>query len=506
MRRLPAVLLLAAAALPAAEEVPKPGVAVERFGPVTRVHAVCDGSLDDVAVPGVGSRRELLAVVTPLPPEKSGPEACTASKPADTPEVHRLVRVEWRGAGALESLRDGVPPRLAADDADGDGTDDVLLASAGTIRWLARGADGAWSGELRTLLEDRDLEVLNVPSLGPAEVPPGPGAFRHLGVPGALRAYGPAGEGAGWTRSSESELPKEVAVRADRLIAYSPQVRWVGRAADGPVFATQPRAVGAERLRTRVVRARAGQTPLAFDSWLKLPAAEELLEHEFLLLDGQPALVVLTRRSDKLRVFGEKLVRVHALEADRTRAGRAPLGAFESRANLWQDVTPLAHDYDGDRREDLLLAYWKGDDTLMFDLYARQANGGFAAAPRSSSIGAKKGDGAFLVLADVDADGVPDALVKADRRLLLYPGRADARRPFAREPAWAVPLPKAFTDSGGRGMYVGGEGVQFMSFGNEAETAVVDLDGDGTREVVMLGRTAPERGELLVIGFHGRQP
>ena len=44
----------------------------------------------------------------------------------------------------------------------------------------------------------------------------------------------------------------------------------------------------------------------------------------------------------------EKLLRLYALEGDRTRLGVRPLFAAASRMNLWQDGTPVLRDVDGD--------------------------------------------------------------------------------------------------------------------------------------------------------------
>jgi hypothetical protein len=74
------------------------------------------------------------------------------------------------------------------------------------------------------------------------------------------------------------------------------------------------------------------------------------------MLDDEPVLVALTLPADRVSFFGELLLRVFPLRADRSRTGHGPLVAFKSRCNVPQGDTalPRFHDLDGDGRPEIL--------------------------------------------------------------------------------------------------------------------------------------------------------
>jgi hypothetical protein len=216
-------------------------------------------------------------------------------------------------------------------------------------------------------------------------------------------------------------------VHGARLSVQHAVPAYIGRDPEGRLlYATSPQAVGPRRLQVTLlaVDPSSGETEVS-DCWAGLPGPEWLLEHRFLLLDGKPMLLAETMRSDHLSLFGEKLVRLFALEADRSRLGLTPTFAVKSRMNLWQTSEPQMLDINGDGREDLVLGYWKGlmSKRVALDVYVREENGSFRDAPRSTAFDAKDGDTSLLLFGeDVSGDGLPDLMVRNDETWLLYRG------------------------------------------------------------------------------------
>ncbi len=290
----------------------------------------------------------------------------------------------------------------------------------------------------------------------------------------------------------------------------APLLRRVGSAQDPCLYALGPQPVGGRRLRTLLLDPVSGAATAEW--WSQFPAPELALESAYLTLDGRPVLMVSSRPADKLSFFGEKLLRLFPLgEKDRSRTGAAPLLAVESHANLWQQMLPVPIDLDGDGRQDLVTAYWKGlrSAKVALDAWMRRPDGSFATSPLSTEIDAGDGDkGTMMYGDDLDGDGLPDLAVTLGGRLLIYRG-ASARRPgrgvIDTKPAWSIPVSVAETkhdfDLG-------------LSFGEEksapdipppaAEPFLrgVDLDGDGRKEIVIPEGAEP--GTFVVVRLGGR--
>jgi hypothetical protein len=136
-------------------------------------------------------------------------------------------------------------------------------------------------------------------------------------------------------------------------------------------------------------------------------------------------LLAETMPSDKLSLFGEKLLRLFPLEADRSRLGPAPLFAVQSGMNLWQDAHPVLVDVNRDGRMDLVIGYWKGlmSPRVALEAYVREPDGSFRSSPRTTAFDVKNGEGSYLHYGDdLDGDSLPDLLVRRDESWLLHSG------------------------------------------------------------------------------------
>jgi hypothetical protein len=296
-----------------------------------------------------------------------------------------------------------------------------------------------------------------------------------------------------------------------------PLQRLGGSGRDGLLYAAGPREYGSQRLQTMVVHPAAASTeadPLVTESWSLLPQPEEIVESSYLMLDGKVALLAITRPSEKLSFLGEKLLRLFVLEPDRSRTGRLPLLACQSRMNLWQLAHPVLADVNGDQTADLVIGYWKGlkDSTVVLDAYLRGADGRFACSARSTEFDVEDGDRGMLEYGhDLTGDGLPDLLLRSLDTLLVYAGAAsrDGKKLVSREPAYSV------TGQGMRfseyddfdisfGPRPGGEGegaaLRFRRV-TSGDPRFVDLDGDGATEVVVVNTGAANKGALHVIRF-----
>jgi hypothetical protein len=382
--------------------------------------------------PDGGSDLYILAGPAPLPEpgedDDKGP--CDTPAPAAGADRHpSLHRLDAR-AMTLDELRGDLPDsctQLLASGGAGAGPPEPLLLCAGGFH-RATG-----SGPLEKVLADEEAASGSLTGA----------AVRLLE---GVRFYGRGSEG-GWSLASEIPLPLSVSVRGGGLRLSSDPLRTVAGTDEGhALFAVGPDRQGSQRLRTILIDPSAAPGAARVDAWSRLPDPELPLESAYLLLDGHPALVAVTRPADKLSFFGEKLVRLFLLdERDRSRTGGAPLFAVESGANLWQRVVPVTGDVTGDGREDLVLAYWKGlrESRLVLDAYARQQDGTFRAAPRTTERTIPDANRSFLMYGrDLDGDGKPDLAVAAGGALRILRGlpSADGRNLVEERPAWAVPL------------------------------------------------------------------
>lgn len=515
-------LLLAAllAGAPPPAEPPRAQARLVRETGATRVEASFPGNILGYAVPlGAEGRRELLVLVAPAP--LLTPRSSTDSCGAGPVRSHfdrkdgaiRLYRVSQAPDSPLDEIRADLPADtrgLDAADVDGDGLEDLLVLREGRIdALLAPGFDG----ELRPFDEPEADRYPGSPLWVRSRGAESGRVFRLVTV-GGLRTYAPVTQGAPISLVSEVPLPVTVGRKGAGLAIDTRAVSVVGRGKDGAtLLATSPLPVGNTRLRVWLVSPEAPPSARAVDCWLRLPSPERLLDSAFFLLDGSPFLAVTTTSAEKLGLFSEKLLRVFPLRPDRTRAGTAPAFATETRMNLWQEPRFHVADVDGDGKQDLLLAYWKGlkNGTAVLDTYLRRPDGSFATSERSEELELSAEDRSFLEYGDdVDGDGTSDLMLLGDGKLLVFPGNRDTKGGKAivsSSPTLSTPISGAPTGDTRVSISIGSEGVSGSAEGSRAgQPAVLDLDGDGKREVLFVSDSGTDPGKLVIVSFHGGAP
>jgi hypothetical protein len=328
-------------------------------------------------------------------------------------------------------------------------------------------------------------------------------------TPGAFRTYRLRGDGA-LVESSELTIPQSVSAGAERVTVSSPPVRAVGRDASGRMlFATDPQALGTRRLRTMLLDPDGPRESQLVESWALFPSPERVVDSAFAMLNGAPVLIVTTTSADKLSLLGEKALRVFPLGGDRTRAGDAPSFAATTGINLWQEANPAVVDLDGDGRDDLLLAYWKGlkNAIASIEVYRGGVNPLFKSAG-SMSFDVEEGEKGFLAAtADLDGDGRGDLLLLAHHELLVVPGQPAGRaidKPFDKRPSRRIALPADLPHPGRTEFLVGIGGVQVSRMAGGLGTPhLVDLDADGRAEALFAGGVAGGVGRIVVVFVRG---
>ncbi len=431
MRRIAAMALLACCpTLVAANDTPQPVVRFTQVEGWSRLDAVVPGVLRSVATLDAGSTDYLLVEpveypAEPAPAEEPSEDGDEPQAPLACPEPEdtspapplTLYRLELQRQELIQVQEDlpGDGSVLYAADLDGDGEEELLLRRPG--QFLELRPDG-----LIPLL-DGPLGIgwkLHSSADGAPAVVSATSA-------GSLRLY-LAGTGtAGWQETAAIALPSTGKVQATGLSVRHAVPRYVGRSQEGKLlYATPPQAVGPRRLQVTLITLdpSSGEAQVS-DCWAGLPGPETLLDYHFLLLEGRPMLLAETMPSDKLSLFGEKLLRLFLLEADRSRLGPAPLFAVQSRMNLWQDGHPVLVDVNRDGRMDLVLGYWKGllSPRVALDAYVRQPDGSFRSSPRTTAFDVKNGERSYLHYGDdLDGDSLPDLLVRREQSWVLHSG------------------------------------------------------------------------------------
>ncbi|MFQ5700507.1 MAG: hypothetical protein ACE5HU_01520 [Acidobacteriota bacterium] len=430
------------------------------------------------------------------PCDPAPPPAARAPEP-----MLRLVRFTPEGKGRLETLRDDLPRGtmlIAAIDSDGDGDDEILLEQAGRLLLLPALRRNASSAEASVAVADPEV-------VGPAVrgVLRGDEGFLPLAILGGVRFYGPESETGAWRLLAEVPLP----VRAGRVRAglrlTSPLIREVGEGGGGRVlFAAGPEPHGRRRLRTLLVDPTAGARRRSMEVWSLLPSAEKIMESAYMMIARRPVLLVTTRPAEKLSLFGEKKLRLfHLDEPDRSRAGSPPFLAVETHINIWQAAAPVMRDADGDGTQDLVLGYWKGikDDRIVLDMYRGVAAGGFDTSPRTTQFDVEDADRSVLGYGeDLDGDKKADLLLRAGDRFRIFRGRHDARGGRAlveKKPRWSMAIATKgrddrFDDDDDYDFDLGedGENTAVAVGPRYGRARIVDLDADGLKEILVLGR------------------
>lgn len=403
----------------------------------------------------------------------------------------------------------GVHPAGALDaaDLDGDGADELLLTHDGQIDLVSDPAGDAVTR--RTLVTDASIGTA---CCGPrlawdegATLDP----VVRVETPGAFRTYRLRSDGA-LVEASELAIPESVTSGAERVSVFSPPVRAVGRDASGRMlFATDPQAAGTRRLRTILLDPDGPKETQRVESWALFPSAERVVDSAFAMLNGAPVLIVTTTSGDKLSLLGEKALRVYPLSGDRTRAGDLPSFAATTAMNLWQEANPAVVDLDGDGRDDLLIAYWKGlkNAIAAIEVYRGGVNPLFKSAG-SMSFDVEEGEKGFMAAtSDLDGDGRGDLLLLAHHELVVYPGQPAARaidKPFDRRPSRRIALPADLPDPGRTSFSMGTDGFSMSrTAGGLGTPHLVDLDGDGRAEAVFAGGLPGGAGRVVVVFVRG---
>ena len=486
-KRLPFLLLTlllatAAGKRPTPEPPPPVGVTVTRSAGARVVRAVLPGTVSAVELPRLADGRLALVVLL-------GSESRT---------LHRVDLDETAGDDALTPLLKDLPKgSLGALDLDGDGAEELLIAADGTLRSLGAVASPRPPASLldtvgtEVLLpsrwSERSLDGVVVASVGRA----------RLFVPSAGRL----------TASLDLPVPTRASRQPHGIRLSSPRILTV--AGDSARLAAAPQAIGKQRLRTLLLEAGAST-----EAWSLLPAPEDVNEARYATIDGRPSLIVTTTNADKLGIFEGKKLRVFALAADRTQAGRAPILAAQTTSHRWFPVETTIADVDRDGHDDVIVLQsdgMGGGETIVETFFGR-GDGGFSTPGRRQkwelrsggwSYGADlTGDGAggfstpgrrqkwelrsggWSYGADLTGDGVADLAVLDDEALNVFAGTPDPRRALlAREPI-RVPI----------------------ALGSDRDDSrralrVADLDHDGKSEAILLGRVAEDRDAVFVVSL-----
>ncbi|MEM6796991.1 MAG: VCBS repeat-containing protein, partial [Acidobacteriota bacterium] len=379
--------------------------------------------------PGEEPQVEISVGAGDSPPPPEAPDLASSGSPASGEGAPRqLFRVRGE-RGDLSPVLESLPERV-----------DAILEVGGRL-WLGseealyRVVEGAGGARLETVIERPGLglaalgrgDLLSADSLWLPRV----GALEHyrlaVSAGGALTAE----------RLESHELPV-LARRFRRSLTL--RSRPVFRLPSGTLVAG-PEKVGPARVRHIFFPA---QEPSAegSESWSRFPGPEDVDRAWYLEIDGQPAFLAATTRADRLGVFEKLKLRIFRLRADRTRAGREPMFALETRTRNWYGVEPRILDWDRDGKDDLALIQPAGlrNKSLVVDVYRGRANR-FNPKPLRSSVDAESARWHFGD--DLDGDSVPDLIVGTNT-LEIYRGDPNSRRRVLEKKPWRTLSASAF--------------------------------------------------------------
>lgn len=488
------------AAAPVAGEAPPPaGAQRHTLDDGTRVDLHLDGPLLGWSVVrGAEGRRRLHVLVGRS--KETVPDKTCAVAPAAPAAARRDARLfTWDPARpeVLSRVGESLPEGpLDAVDLDGDGLDELVVFGDDGIAELAV-EPGIGTTVARTIVPGRFAPVFDEDAQD--------AGLRAVSL-GALTTFGRDSEGE-VRPTGEVELPILVDRRATGVRVATRGVRPAGRLADGRMrLAGGLERHGVERVRLMLIDPDGPADARVVEAWGRFPSRERALEHAVVPLDGKLVLVVLTTDADKLSLFGEKGLRIFPLQADRTRAGMAPILAVETGINLWQGSVPTVLDLNADGREDLVLAYWKGlkDSIAALEVRRRQPDGSFAAA-KTLDFDVPEGDRGMIAFGrDLDGDGRPDLALRAGGDLVVYPGEEPDRavdRPVAKAASRRIPLPGEVPQARGQTMSFGSAGLSVEpEAGDPGWPVFIDLDGDGRVEAIFAGGSG-STGRVVVVRF-----
>jgi hypothetical protein len=536
-----ALLPLAAASLlaapPATRQTAAPAPAVETFrsGGLETTVARLPGRLLASAVARDADGRYGLAL---LVVEDGGRSRAPAVRPRDeaaddlAPGLPRSLFFFVPGGVALERLATGLPEKLDALAAvtaltgAGDRGDALILGEPGVLYALDPPWGGAAAG-CRKLLAAPGLDLRSLH--GKLDGEPRP---RLPWLPAAragaldLLAGEPASPAPRELRLLASfPLPVAAAGKPWGIELTSPPVHLLAAptppappppgqpAAFSARFAAGPEAQGELRLKTVLLAAGAGESPV--EAWSLLPAAAQNLESVYAVWDGRPVLVVTS--IPRLGIFVKRDVQLFVLDRDRSRRGTPPVLAARTDCHLWHSIRSYFADLGATGRQDLVLIHPEGmgGKKLRFQVYASAGPGRLAAQPRNSTVDVEAAD--WFYGADFNGDGVPDLLVRERKshRLLLYPGVPRAYR-VADRPSWSFNLPVPPPPSGAakaptKAQDEGNDGNDEEEGGDDASldrstrapaaslANLVDLGGDGQATLLLAIADAQGRSQIVAV-------
>lgn len=529
-RRPPALLicvLIASFGLASDDGGSVPPVETVQLEQARRIDARLAGVLLDYATPRIeGGRRALLALVREGSlrgtrdvdePETPRPvDPCVDGEESSAPRSLWRLHVEPQGTtSGWELLRDDLPDDAMAlrfGDVDADGMDELLVPRPTEILLYQETDRGPGTAGPFTVVDARDLDARSSDvrfARLTFEETSGLLPVANVGRTRFFRPARPEQANLRWSSVAEIETPVEHRLSGRRFQIHSPVAWRAGRDASGrEVFATGPQVVGRQRLRTVRMIPEAGDGA-GVECWARLPEPESLRESYWRMLDGRPVLIVTTMPADRLNLFGEKRLRVFALEPDRSRLGHRPLFAVETRINQWQATEVFVLDVDGDGLDDLVLGYWKGlnKSRIVLDVYRGGADG-FSPTARSTAFDVRNGDRSYLDFgSDVDGDGRPDLLLVAGNRLQIHHGlqTTGGRKLVSAKADASVRMHEGETADRPFDVTIGSTGLWSVSAPDpNRPPRAVDLDGDGVSEIVFSHSGEDGRPSLGVIVIEER--
>lgn len=465
------LLLLSGAKKPATPPPPPPvGVTVARSGAAEVVRAVLPGLLTGVELPRRADGKMDIVLLLREAPKEGTEEDTERWNPSEEstdegPAGARSLQLLDLTASHLRPLLPEVQAgTLGAMDLDGDGAEEVLLATKGELRSLG----SAGRPSVRTVLDLSGTE-LRFPSRWRDQQMSGILA----GGVGTVRLY--LSDGGGLAPSIERDLPSRATRERWGIRLTSPRVRAVR--GDGNLLAAGPEAEGKQRLRSLLIGAES-----TTEVWSLLPAPEEVDTSWYVKIDGKPSLIVTTHSADKIGIFESKKLRVFPLTSDRTRAGRRPLLATQTTSHRWNPVTPVVTDLDRDGKDDLVVLQLDGmgGGEIIAETFFGRGDGRFETPGRRQKWDLQTRDSHYGH--DLTGDGIADLAVVEPRRLVVYAGTKEPRKALLERKPLEVPL--NLTEEGGiRGL------------------RVADLDGDGRSEVILTGSAGTGRDVVMVARF-----
>jgi hypothetical protein len=476
---LPGLLLLAAAAPPKPPPPPAVGVKTASVGGARRVDAVLPGNVLATAFPrGADGKRRVVVLVAPAP---DGPR--------------ELYLVDTAGSGGQRRLLGDLPAKasiLIAASLGGKGADEILLGEPGAA-WTLGTADAPAAP--RRFLDGVVPRHLLLGAAGDREI-----AAAEVG---RLRTWTRDGSGT-LTPGASFELPVRARRERSALRLDTPEVEMLspGTAETAPpLYLVGPEPSGKTRLHTLILTRDAEGKPQKSEAWSRFAGPETMDDHWFVHIDGQPMLIVTSNSADKVSLFEEKSLRVFPLAVDRSRAGQPPRLSAPTVSRRWFPARPFVLDLDRDGHDDLVVVQQEGlrGKALIAETWFGQGGGRFAMPSRKVSLDLQAR--AWDYGADVTGDGRPDLVAIEQKKLLIFAGAADPRRDLLdRRPRLSIDLPGS--EPVAVNASLGSEGA-VVETRRSHPLELIDLDGDGRPEIVVMVRDDGGRGRVTVVRIGG---